>query len=262
MSLIKAPQSPQIINHFKDQSKNNNNNKISQSVKVEKSRNSIIDEQDEQATVIKYKTSQGDFLQFDNSIQQKGSPNETNILINNNDQSNSLQIRNQTDDAMLSISPKGCCFCGNIQNVFPICQCSQAHQKCADQYLQQGPYLEQILCKDCNQYRHVNGVINFDFSQWKQSKSSLLLECLFLFITLAIFGVLTYFSFFELYDEIAKDRLLISCLVFSFTVWFILLICLISKILSHFKKVKLLIKRFDPKNVQYNQNYVNLMMKL
>ncbi|CAD8147192.1 unnamed protein product [Paramecium pentaurelia] len=261
MSLIKEPQSPQIINYLKGQTQNNNN-KISQSVKVEKSRNSIIEDQDEQTTVIKQKTYQGDFSQFDNSLQQKVSPNETKILINNNDQSNSLQIRNHTEDAMISVSPKDCCFCGEAQNIFPICQCSLAHQKCANEFLQQGSYQEQIQCKNCNQYRHVNGVINFEFSQWRKNKFSLFLELSFLVIILAIFGVLTYFSFFELYDKIAQDRLLISCLVFSYTIQFILLICLISKMLTHFKKVKLMIKRFDVKNVQYNQNYVNLMMKL
>lgn len=75
------------------------------------------------------------------------------------------------------------------------------------------------------------------------------MELFFLVIILVIFGVLTYFSFFELYDKIGKDRILISCLVFLYTIWFILLICLISKMLTHFKKVKLMIKRFDPKNI-------------
>ncbi|CAK82090.1 unnamed protein product (macronuclear) [Paramecium tetraurelia] len=260
MSIIKAPHSPQIINYLKGRTQDNN--KISQSLKVEKSRNSIIEDQDEQVTVIKQKIYQGDFSEFDNTLQQKVSPNETKILINNNDQSNSLQIRNHTEDAMISVSPKDCCFCGEAQNIFPICQCSQAHQKCANEFLQQGPYLEQIQCKNCNHYRHVNGVINFDFSQWKKNKSSLLLELLFLVIILAIFGALTYFSFFVVYDKIATDRILISCLVFSYTIWFILLICLVSRMLTHFKKVRLMIKRFDAKNVQYNQNYVNLMMRL
>ncbi|CAD8060254.1 unnamed protein product [Paramecium sonneborni] len=262
MSIIKAPQSPQILNQLKDQQNNNNRIKITQSVKVEKSRNSIIEDQDEQVTVIKQKTYQGDFSQFDNSLQQKASPNETKILINNNDQSNSLQIRNNTDDAMITDQQNSCCFCGERYNLFPICQCSSAHQKCANDFLEQGPYLEQIQCKNCNQFRHVDGVINFDCSQWKKNKSSLIFEILFLLFILAIFGLLTYFSFFELYQKIARDRLLISCLVFSYTIWFILLICLISKIFTHFKKVKLLIKRFDPKNVQYNKNYVNLVMRM
>lgn len=81
-------------------------------------------------------------------------------------------------------------------------------------------------------------------------------------IILIIFGLLTYVLVANIIEDIEQERVLISCLVFSYTVGFILLIFTIASILNNFIKIKFVIKRFDPKNIKYNIKNVKRLMEM
>jgi hypothetical protein len=128
--------------------------------------------------------------------------------------------------------------------------------------LKSGPMMDKIVCGKCKEYKHVYGEVCFEFAQWRKFKYSIFFESLFLLIILIAIAALTYFSVIQLFEDLANDRFLISCLVFSFTVGFILVICLITRIVTHFKKIQFIIKSYDPKNSEYNRNYINLIMSI
>ncbi|CAK84968.1 unnamed protein product (macronuclear) [Paramecium tetraurelia] len=257
--MIQLPKTPQYSSaSFKNQEVNSKQN--IQSLKVEKSRNFLNDEPQEiSLTLIKQKPCYNELSVFDTSIRQKISPNETKILLNN-DQSN-LNV-NHTEDALQNAQSQGCCFCKENENLIPLCRCSQAHFKCANNFLKLGPILEQLKCQKCNDFRQVNSQVYFDFSLWQQNKWHLLFETIFLLIIFTIIGVLSYFTTHLLEDSFENERILISCLVFSYTICFIVLICMISKIISHFKKISFTIKSYDPLYQKINQNYIKLMQEL
>ncbi|CAD8057429.1 unnamed protein product [Paramecium sonneborni] len=255
--MIQHPKTPQYSSSNQNQEMKSKQNIYS--LKVEKSRNSLIEQpQDISMTLIKQKPSQNELSAFDTSIRQKISPNETKILLNN-DQSN--LIANNTEDAQLNVQLQGCLFCNEIDNVIPICRCSQAHLKCANNFLKSGPILEQLKCQKCHDFRQVNSQVSFDFNLWKSSKWQLLIEIIFLLLIFSIIGVLIFFTTILVQDSSANDRIIISCLVFSYTISFIVLLCIISKIVGHFKKIRFTIKQYDPLYCKINQTYINLMQE-
>lgn len=247
MSIFKSPLSPQQLASHSFQG-------AYRSEKIQKSRNSLLDGDHSDTLVKDCKMSQ--FNQDETSIFHKGAPslNQTRLA-----PMTGLN-RGELQQEEAALQEKECCYCKTGgENLLQICQCSLSHQECANQAISQGPLPQAIMCQTCKEYRQVSGVIRFDGSRWKGSLPWLLLELMCILGLLGLLGVMTFLMVRE--EDVNKDRLIISCLVFSYTVGFILLVCLLTKMVNHFRTVEYRIRKYDSRNVALNKQYVELIIK-
>lgn len=97
------------------------------------------------------------------------------------------------------------------------------------------------------------GVVSFDASKWRGNIIAIIIELIAMMILIGLVASMTYVASVQLNGELEKDRFLIACLVFSYTIGFILFVCLLTKLVGHFKKIDYRIRKYDLKNAEFNR---------
>ena len=128
-----------------------------------------------------------------------------------------------------------------------------AHQECANAALDRTQLELKLTCPNCKEYRHIMGVVSFDASKWRGNIIAIIIELIAMMILIGLVASMTYVASVQLNGELEKDRFLIACLVFSYTIGFILFVCLLTKLVGHFKNIDYRIRKYDLKNAEFNR---------
>ncbi|CAD8059502.1 unnamed protein product [Paramecium primaurelia] len=230
------------------------------SLQVQKSLNLFSEQHDEQITMIKKKILNQQLSIFNDELinanyQQNSPENEQNNL-----QISLNTLRNNDEQSMQSLSNKNCYFCSQDKNLIQICPCSYAHQSCATNYIQTGSIMKRISCQLCKQKYHLKGCIYFDFKKWKEFKFSLFFE----FLLMSLVVILVTYSAIKIGEQFNQNTNQISIytkIILLCTLGFIICVVVISKILQHFKAIKFEVQQYYPRNIEYNIQYLKLLVQ-
>ncbi|CAK70296.1 unnamed protein product (macronuclear) [Paramecium tetraurelia] len=230
------------------------------SLQVSKSLNVLSEQHDEQTIMIKKKILNQQFSIFNEDLINRNYQQNSSEQEQNNLQTSLNTLRNNEEQQMQSLSNKVCYFCCTDKNLIQICPCSYAHQTCATTYIQTGSIMKRISCQQCKQQYHLKGCIYFNFKKWKESKFSLFLE--FLFIAMVVIAVI--YTAIILLEQFKTNSNYISTytkIILLCTVGFIVCVVVISKILQHFKAIKFEVQQYYPRNIEYNIQYLKLLVQ-
>ncbi|KAM3147270.1 hypothetical protein pb186bvf_000521 [Paramecium bursaria] len=207
---------------------------------------------DQDATIVK----------FDNTITtvlNKQSLNNTRLV--QPEFSNRLDFL-QAGDESVPMQSRLCCYCSLNLNLIQICPCSTAHYRCANRELEKGCLITTARCPNCKELRHLEGVITFDISKWRENLQAIIISSVLLSVLIGFIIAISYIALVRLNNEVRDNRFFISCLVFSYTIGFILFVCIISKLVSQFKKIEYRIKKYDARNTEFNRQYINILVNM
>ncbi|CAD8062749.1 unnamed protein product [Paramecium sonneborni] len=235
-----------------------NNEAIYRSLQVQKSLNLFSEQQDEQINMINNKIINQQLSIFNDNLINTNLQQQTPTYEQNNIQISFNTLRNNEEQSIQSLSQKFCIFCSQDQKLIQICPCSYAHQNCATNFIQAGSILKRMSCRQCKQKYHLKGCIQFNFQKWKEFKLSLFLELLLMLIVVFI----VIYSTIKLKEQLNSNQIkTYSKIVFLCTIGFIVCVVVISKILQHFKTIKFEVQQYQPRNTEYNIQYLKLLVQ-